>query len=798
MIMLFSSDWYQQPGDISDFSSENMETGVLSAERGNGKLYEISSVIGRRARVASNMLGSAVTVASLLTGCLLSEPKDEASGTGGSEQFYGVADSEIGGSQISGVGGTGARARTETGGIAEISESGGISGAGGVSGAGGENSNGGASGMRVVSESGGASGTTGSSGSGEVSETGGASGTAGSSGSGEVSETGGASGSAGASGGGGESENSETEIGGYSGSSAGSAGVSGTVVVSETGENSETGGASGTIVVSEKGGASGAGGINGASGSSGMGVRSETGGASGSGGASGTIVVLEIGGAAGAAGAGGSGGESGSSGAEIGGYSGSSAGSVGSLSECAGTGGSNDCLKPLVIENIKTDVSPFGNEVTISWDTNDPATSYVSYTRDIFDGFYWQPIFNSELKTNHSITIDEGVSPNRTYSFRILSSENCNGPVDAYSDILTFQTENPHLLIVLSPNYSDNAEIDSAINAYSLAIAQEGWVTDILELNSTINDHAFVRAALMDRKKNANTTAAILVGEDLPFDHFDIERALDTQLTCPILDNWVEEKGIDGWGTNTIDIAVSLLVPSPYSNAVEDVEQAFLKFASDRSRTYPNDVALFYDPSLLHSGLNAPDYPELKMLGGLTVNTNTTQEDVYNVGPLKLLSLSGHGCPSSVRVTPYPGYAEFYSQDVGNIDVPFAVLSGCNTHCWFSKAGELAPYYTFGLRNFGGLTLGNGDLHALVASLPDQDEVEIVKIEGSWTPLSAILANPYSQDWMQMIEDRMVITNFYSYSLPKLAKGRSLAQAIYGATFFNDNVVVYGDITFHY
>jgi hypothetical protein len=273
-------------------------------------------------------------------------------------------------------------------------------------------------------------------------------------------------------------------------------------------------------------------------------------------------------------------------------------------------------------------------------------------------------------------------------------------------------------------------------------------------------------------------------------------------MACPLLDNWAEEKGLDNWTiASSIDIAVSLLVPSPYQSPVENIEQAFLKFAGDRSRTFPDDVALFYDPSLVFAldGLNALDYPGLKMLGSLTVNTSTTEDDVHNtyLQPLKFLSLNGHGNPQVVQVTPGTSTmpsAYFDTEDIGKIDVPFIAVSGCNTFCWFSKSGESVPYYDPGWPFFGGLVLGSGNMHALVTGIPDQQTVELVKHNGIWEEV--ILDEPYSN--LTGNEERMAITNFYAYSVPKLAKGKSLAQAIYGATFFNDNVVVYGDITFHY
>jgi len=77
-------------------------------------------------------------------------------------------------------------------------------------------------------------------------------------------------------------------------------------------------------------------------------------------------------------------------------------------------------LNPPVITAVAT--SPSQAQVTISWTTDEPATSLVEYGSDSSYGSA-TPI-NAGLVTSHSITIT-GLAPNTAYHFRVKSKDGC-------------------------------------------------------------------------------------------------------------------------------------------------------------------------------------------------------------------------------------------------------------------------------------------------------------------------------------------------------------------------------------
>ncbi|MFH1222321.1 MAG: hypothetical protein V1492_04505 [Candidatus Micrarchaeota archaeon] len=432
-------------------------------------------------------------------------------------------------------------------------------------------------------------------------------------------------------------------------------------------------------------------------------------------------------------------------------------------------------LKPLSIDNLTLDVSPFGKEVTISWTTERPANSYLEVWDEPYIGKW--PVYDAVQKTNHTITVDtQGIiSPERSYGLFVMSEEFIDAKAyTARSDVQHFKTQKPHLLIVLSQKYSNDADIDAAVAKYSTAIGNESWVADIAKLDASSNFDS-IKWLLADRKLNNNTPAALLVGEDIPFSYFILEKEVSNIIARPLLQEWMEINKTGDPVVDEMEVVVSLLVPTPNSQMKEkdQVINAFTKFSMDRDKAYPEEVALFYDPTVAQ--VHAPDYPEFKMVGNLTVYDKAGPQDAYAYKDqsLKLLTLTGHGTPYGVQVNPdYNGQGSvgMGSWQINDIDLPFLIVAGCDTFSWFVNAGETVPKSDFFM---GWFPLGHKSIRAVVAGLPTQ----------------------ISETYKYPPEP---LPNFIGRSLPKIAKGQSIAESVYNATFFNMNVVLHGDPTFRY
>lgn len=442
-------------------------------------------------------------------------------------------------------------------------------------------------------------------------------------------------------------------------------------------------------------------------------------------------------------------------------------------------GAALDCSEPLHIDNLETDVSPFGNEVTVSWETNRPASTWLAMWTPP-DSSIW-PVYYTTPTTSHTVKIEAnaGIVVDEDFAFYVSSEEigEC-GVNHVDSAVQGFHTQKPHLLILLSPFYSNDAGLDDAIVTYSNVIAYEDWLTDVVKLDETTNDYTFIKELLADRKHNNNTPAAILVGEDLAFSFFDD----GTNYMCPNLKGWTEidrislPADVGVIGSQYIDIALSLIAPQPssgpYHSSINEVRDTFLKFAVNRGKYYPGKVAVYYDDDVFHEIIfHPPDYPELNLLGDVLVKPDATPEDVQSSkeSPLDLLILNGHG--NSQEVNAGPGVA-FEAADIAEIDVPIAVLTGCHTYCWASLDG-IKPFSVY---------------HQFLGSLVSEDNAVQVVVGG----YSAYYEGP------------LIPPNFISQAVPVLAEGKSLAQALYWSTSFNydldaiEHVVVYGDITFRY
>jgi hypothetical protein len=460
--------------------------------------------------------------------------------------------------------------------------------------------------------------------------------------------------------------------------------------------------------------------------------------------------------------------------------------------EDAEEGSDTYCSEPTGVENILTDVSQFGNRATISWETTRPAVCHL-LCEDTPVDYAPEVIYETEAAVNHTMTLGgrKRMLPGHNYDSYIACSEPCPGwPLQFFSDIIRFETSELRLLVVLSPKYSDDIEIDDALAVYSAAVALEGWTTDTVKLDETTNDHTYVKELLRERKYADNTLAAMLVGEDLPLDvtiypgyFVYYGGGCWTRIAMPSINSFADTERTGDSLHDNIGIALSLIVPSPYVYGGSEhlVAETFLKFASDRNRI-DTGVRVFYDATL-GEGLHPPHYPELSMLGELTADDSPSSSELAALedGPLKFLMATGHGSPYVVQMNTFN---VFHSTDLRDIDVPLAVVGGCFTFAWtaWERAGVLE---TVPMSNdhFGGQVLGSGPLHAIVTGIPAQScEVEFC---GGEIP-------PY---WTSPLDEW---PNFISYSVPKLAEGKSLAEAIYGGNFFTQNVIVYGDITFRY
>lgn len=91
--------------------------------------------------------------------------------------------------------------------------------------------------------------------------------------------------------------------------------------------------------------------------------------------------------------------------------------------------------KSLTISNVSAAAAQ--NNATITWTTNLPSTSQVSYKVSTSSDPYIPSDFSEKLDTSHSITLS-GLTPNTTYSYKVTSIDSSN--ISKSSEVKNFTT----------------------------------------------------------------------------------------------------------------------------------------------------------------------------------------------------------------------------------------------------------------------------------------------------------------------------------------------------------------------
>jgi hypothetical protein len=104
---------------------------------------------------------------------------------------------------------------------------------------------------------------------------------------------------------------------------------------------------------------------------------------------------------------------------------------------------------PPLIKSVSTS-SETANGATISWTTNEPATSDVEYGKETDYGL---TASSAELTTNHSLTLS-GLEANTAYHFRVKSSDKAGNQASSADNIfVTSQEKSSYALELLSEEW---------------------------------------------------------------------------------------------------------------------------------------------------------------------------------------------------------------------------------------------------------------------------------------------------------------------------------------------------------
>jgi hypothetical protein len=137
---------------------------------------------------------------------------------------------------------------------------------------------------------------------------------------------------------------------------------------------------------------------------------------------------------------------------------------------------------PPVISNVQ--VTEGVTTATITWQTDEPATSRVDYgLTDTYGSF----VEDLTLKTDHSIELT-GLDPNTLYHYQITSEDAQNNPGTTADD--TFTTAIPPDIIYVPIDYTTiQGAIDAAYSGNTIRVDNSSYTEDITldeDINLTI------------------------------------------------------------------------------------------------------------------------------------------------------------------------------------------------------------------------------------------------------------------------------------------------------------------------
>jgi len=354
-----------------------------------------------------------------------------------------------------------------------------------------------------------------------------------------------------------------------------------------------------------------------------------------------------------------------------------------------------------------------------------------------------------------------------------LFSTNAQQTINAIS---TTPDGAPDLLIILSPQYANDNEILSAIQAYRTAVSHDlGWIIGVIPIPPQKNDYQTIDTIIETHNNNHTLNACLMVGEDL-----DTALAGDTDyLEQPSTLPWASlggssaytctEQGIIAKPT-TMHLCVSLLYP-PHQLSYEQKKTcllfAFHKFTTQRNHSAQHPIRVFESSDLNTNSKSI--YQTLSTNSAFDYMEDPNQEEIQNIlsTPSTAVFVHGHSNPSGTDLSPQPHTGWFSAASLDDIDTPFFGADGCYVAGWWSNQTDnnrLDSSISTGF--YGAKIFTSTTLQVMALGLLSQN--------GFSTPVS-----------------------FLENAMPELLSGKTIAEAMNGDITLGD-IILIGDPTFHF
>ncbi len=331
------------------------------------------------------------------------------------------------------------------------------------------------------------------------------------------------------------------------------------------------------------------------------------------------------------------------------------------------------------------------------------------------------------------------------------------------------------MLIFVSPQYSADAEIKTAINSYCKAVKDDlGWNAKVILVKQADNDFKAIDREIERFHGLYDIKACIMVGEDL-----DTALAGDCDyMEKPSIVPWFTTGGEDAYKLSDqgivcqpyiMDICISLIYPThdlSYQTKKSQIVSAFDKFCTQRSGYYLDDVLVFESSAV--NTRSEGIYKLMDTYGTLLYYEDPTDLELSDSldGSYSMYYVHGHSNPSGTDLNMADG-GWFSAALINEIKTPLFGADGCYVSGWWS---------------------GQVDNNKLDAS-----------IDSLWYG-STIFTSRY----VQVMVLGLLSQNGFSYpvsfienALPGLAEGKTLAESMISHICLGETIIV-GDPTFHF
>lgn len=339
-----------------------------------------------------------------------------------------------------------------------------------------------------------------------------------------------------------------------------------------------------------------------------------------------------------------------------------------------------------------------------------------------------------------------------------------------------FSTHTADLLIFLSPQYSADLDIISALTSYATAVQHDlHWDSQLIRIAEDQNSYLTIDHIIETNYQTHPVKACLMIGEDL-----------DTPLSGD--SDYLEQPSILPWATlgettayeqnqhgiickpTTLDICISLLYPThdlPYDQRKSDLLSALQKFTTQRHAVSTNPLRVYESSDINYN--SKPLYQTLSTYESFVYTEDATDDEITASldGVYSAFFVHGHSSPAGTDVSCHSNSGWFSVETLNLLQTPLFGADGCYTAGWWSNQKDNnildlsvdAPW-------FGSTIFTSTSLQVLALGLLSQN--------GYSTPVS-----------------------FLENVFPTLMKGTTLAESIIGTIGIGDTIII-GDPTFHF